>query len=299
MHRTYKKNFTDGRLLLAIALAGLVFLGECAAENVKNQPIARSKADPYERVNRKIFQFNDTVDEYLAEPIANAYKAITPQFVRTGIFNFYNNLETANTIVNAFLQGKPRQGLDNTGRLLVNSTLGLAGFVDVAKYLNLEHNDEDFDQTLALWGLPSGPYLVLPFLGPTTVRGIPGILFDTAANPTSYVGIPVQLLYLLNARANAQGALQFIDEAALDRYLFTRESFLQWRQNLASDGQFASLDYFEEFAEADTANAAGFPGSVETFNTASNAFTGATAAFDKTALHFRTVLAKLSGSQKQ
>jgi phospholipid-binding lipoprotein MlaA len=117
---------------------------------------------------------------------------------------------------------------------------------DVAKQFGLEQNEEDFEQTLAVWGVPQGSYLVLPFLGPSTARGIPGSIFDTAANPVTYVGAPVQLVAMLNARANAEGALKFIDEAALDPYVFTRESFLQWRKSLALDGKVdPSDDLFE------------------------------------------------------
>jgi len=107
----------------------------------------------------------------------------------------------------------------------------------VAKTVGLEQNDEDFDQTLAVWGVPQGSYIVLPLLGPITTRGIPGAVFDTAANPANYVGAPIQAISLVNARANAEGSLKFIDEAALDPYVFTRESFLQWRTHLVNDGK--------------------------------------------------------------
>jgi phospholipid-binding lipoprotein MlaA len=135
------------------------------------------------------------------------------------------------------LQAKFDQSGRDTGRFLMNSTLGMAGLFDVAKTVGLEQNDEDFEQTLAVWGVPQGSYLVLPLLGPITTRGIPGAVFDTAANPSTYVGAPVQVISLINTRANAEGALKFIDEAALDPYVFTRESFLQWRNHLATDGK--------------------------------------------------------------
>jgi phospholipid-binding lipoprotein MlaA len=126
----------------------------------------------------------------------------------------------------------------------MNSTLGMAGLFDVAKSVGLEQNDEDFDQTLAVWGVPQGSYIVLPFLGPITTRGIPGAVFDSAANPATYISpiIPIQALSMVNARANAEGSLKFIDEAALDPYVFTRESFLQWRNHLASDGKESPSD---------------------------------------------------------
>jgi phospholipid-binding lipoprotein MlaA len=170
--------------------------------------------------------------------------------MQTGVFNFFTNLKNINVVINDVLQAKFAQSAYDTGRFALNTTLGLGGFVDVAKSVGLEQNDEDFEQTLAVWGVPQGSYLVIPFLGPSTFRGIPGAAFDTAANPTSYVGWPVQLIYMLNSRANAEGALKFIDEAALDPYVFTRESFLQWRNNLATDGKSeSSLELDDELGE--------------------------------------------------
>jgi phospholipid-binding lipoprotein MlaA len=202
-----------------------------------------NKTDPYENFNRKMFGFNDTVDDYVAAPISNAYKWITPQFMQTGVYNFFNNLKNLNVVINDVLQAKFSQSGEDTVRLALNSTLGLGGLFDVARDVGLDQNEEDFEQTLAVWGVPQGSYLVLPIMGPSTMRGIPGAAFDTAANPASYVGLPVQLVSMLNSRASAEGALKFIDEAALDPYVFTRESFLQWRNNLATDGKYeASSD---------------------------------------------------------
>ena len=197
-----------------------------------------------------MYDFNDAVDDYVAKPVSDAYKWATPQFMQTGVFNFFSNLKNINVIINDVLQAKFAQSAHDTGRFALNTTLGLGGFVDVAKDVGLEQNEEDFDQTLAVWGVPRGSYLVIPLLGPTTMRGIPGAAFDTAANPSSYVGLPVQLISLLNARANAEGSLRFIDEAALDPYVFTRESFLQWRKNLATDGKSEStVDFYDELSE--------------------------------------------------
>jgi phospholipid-binding lipoprotein MlaA len=153
------------------------------------------------------------------------------------------------------MQGKLMQGVEDTGRFTVNSTIGLLGLFDVATEIGLEKHDEDFAQTLAVWGVPQGPYLVLPILGPSTSRGVPGAVFDTAANPASYVGFPIQVVQMLNARANAEGALKFIDEAALDPYVFTRESFLQYRNHLITDGESEItddlLDLEDEFFDED------------------------------------------------
>ena len=203
--------------------------------------------DPYESFNRKMYDFNDSVDTYVASPLANSYKFITPQLVQTGVFNFFNNLKGVNVVLNDVLQAKFSQSAADLGRFTLNSTAGLGGFIDVAKHIGLEQSDEDFDQTLAVWGVPQGSYLVLPFVGPNTVRGMPATAFDAAANPASYasaityyISAPVQVMSALNARANAEGSLKFINEAALDKYVFTRESFLQWRKNLENDGKVSS-----------------------------------------------------------
>jgi len=236
--RSVKMQQTFSGILIGAAIA----LSGCATTGVVEQPTVANKTDPYENFNRKMFGFNDHVDNYVAEPISNAYKWITPQFMQTGVFNFFNNLKNVNVVINDVLQAKFSQSAEDTGRLAINSTVGLGGLFDVAKHVGLEQNEEDFDQTLAVWGVPQGSYLVLPILGPSTARGIPGAVFDTAANPASYVGMPVQLVSMLNARASAEGALKFIDEAALDPYVFTRESFLQWRNNLATDGKAEASD---------------------------------------------------------
>lgn len=196
-----------------------------------------SKDDPYEEFNRSMFYFNEELDDYLGEPISSAYDFITPDFVQTGIGNFFDNLKGINVVLNDLMQGKLLQAGEDTGRFLLNTTVGLAGIFDVATEVGLEKHDEDFAQTLAVWGVPQGPYLVLPILGSITGRGIPGIIFDTAANPATYSPIPIRSLEMLNERAKADTALKVIDEGAMDPYIFTRESFLQSRRHLITDGQ--------------------------------------------------------------
>jgi phospholipid-binding lipoprotein MlaA len=244
---------------IGCCLVLIFLLGGCATttEPIGHQSTTNA-VDPYENVNRKIYIFNDAVDDYVSKPVSDAYKFITPQFVQTGVSNFFNNLQTINVVFNDLLQGKLAQGTRDTQRFLMNTTLGVAGIFDVAKTVGLDQNDEDFEQTFAVWGVPQGSYLVLPFVGPITVRGIPGAVFDTAANPISYVGAPllsnyigtpIQAISLINKRANAEGSIKFIDEAALDPYVFTRESFLQWRSHLASDGKSKSDTEVLEFEE--------------------------------------------------
>jgi phospholipid-binding lipoprotein MlaA len=215
-----------------------------AIDTVEEEEEEEDSVDPFEGFNRKTYGFNESVDDYLLEPVSDAYLWVTPEFFQQGISNFFNNLKDINVVVNDLLQGKVVQSGEDTGRFLVNSTLGIGGLFDVATGMGLERHEEDFAQTLAVWGVPQGPYLIIPFLGPMTTRGVPGSLFDTAANPATYVGYPIQLLQMLNARANADGALSFIDEAALDPYIFTRESFLQYRKNLIADGNIEFEDDF-------------------------------------------------------
>ncbi|MGZ8190719.1 MAG: MlaA family lipoprotein [Methylococcaceae bacterium] len=287
-------------------LVGILSLSGCAT-NAANQKIVASKADPYENVNRKVYVFNDTVDNYIAEPISDAYRYITPQFVQTGVFNFYNNLKNINVVVNDVLQAKFKQSTKDTGRFVINSTVGLVGLFDVAKKIGLEQNEEDFDQTLAVWGVPSGPYLVIPLLGPSTTRGIPGAVFDTAANPSSYVGAPIQLISLLNTRANAEGSLKFIDEAALDPYLFTRESFLQWRESLATDGKSqASSEFDDELEEGDLESNSKETSSLNNkssvdrkgFTQVADSFSNISQSFDETAKSFEQASNKLDQLKK-
>jgi phospholipid-binding lipoprotein MlaA len=293
---------------LSSLIIGMLALSGCASTSNSGQPIAVNKVDPYENINRKIYNFNDKVDNYVAEPISDVYRAITPQFMQTGVFNFFNNLKGINIVVNDVLQGKFSQSARDTGRFAMNSTFGLGGLFDVAKKVGLEQNNEDFDQTLAVWGIPSGKYLVIPLLGPVTTRGIPGAVFDTAANPASYVGAPVQLLSLLNTRANAEGALKFIDEAALDPYVFTRESFLQWRNSLATDGQSQANEEFDEALEEEDGsssvkeNAANinepFRVKVNSFEQASHSFGHVSEKFDEATKSFEEANNKIGRLKK-
>jgi phospholipid-binding lipoprotein MlaA len=195
-----------------------------------------SRIDPYEGFNRSMYGFNMGLDKYLFKPVSDGYKFITPDFVETGVSNFFNNLKGINVVLNDVLQGKFRQGASDAGRFLTNTTIGVAGLIDVASELGLQHNVEDFGQTLAVWGVQEGAYLVLPVMGPTTIRDGGGLIVDKAANPGTYVPF-TGILEGINDRAKAEGALNFINEAALDPYVFTRESFLQYRQHLINDGK--------------------------------------------------------------
>ncbi|MGR9116688.1 MAG: MlaA family lipoprotein [Gammaproteobacteria bacterium] len=233
----------------ALFLSGCASTGEVANDNLAQQPAVVSPVDPYEGFNRSMYGFNMGVDKYLLKPVADSYQFITPDFMQTGVTNFFNNLKGINVVLNDLLQGKFKQSASDTGRFLTNSTIGVLGLFDVATDLGLEANVEDFGQTLAVWGVDQGPYLVLPILGPTTVRDGPAIIVDKAANPGTYVP-GTGIIEGINERANADGALKFIDEAALDPYVFTRESFLQYRNNLINDGKVDSSNYDLDLEEA-------------------------------------------------
>lgn len=238
-----EKSFSS---LIIFFITATLLLSGCASNKTIETEDEVTEIDPYEDFNRDMFEFNDSLDTHVLAPVSDAYLWATPQFVQTGIANFFDNLRGINLVLNDIMQGKMEQGLDDSGRFFVNSVFGLGGLFDVATDLGLERHDEDFAQTLAVWGVPQGPYWVLPVLGPITTRGMPGGVFDAAANPVAYVGggfgFPIQLLHMVNARANAESGLELIEEAALDPYVFTRESFLQYRNNLITDGTFMDTD---------------------------------------------------------
>jgi phospholipid-binding lipoprotein MlaA len=175
--------------------------------------------------------------------VATVYKAVLPQFVRTGVTNFYNNLYDVLTAVNNLLQGKVGDASSDVGRIALNTTVGLAGLIDVATELGLEKHKEDFGQTLGRWGVPSGPYLQIPLLGPSSFRDGVGSLVDLKLDPIFWIWrdhIPTRnsvfALYIINLRENLLDSTKILDEAALDPYEFQRDAYLQRRRNLVYDG---------------------------------------------------------------
>ncbi|MCK5728420.1 MAG: VacJ family lipoprotein [Methylococcales bacterium] len=233
-----KKQKKNLYLVASLCLSALLLLEGCANTNGS----IVSNDDPYEEVNRSVFGFNASVDNYVGKPVSAAYDYITPDLVQTGIGNFFSNLKDINVVLNDVMQGKLLQAGQDTGRFLLNTSVGLAGIFDVATMVGLEKHNEDFAQTLGVWGVPKGPYLVLPLIGPATTRGIPGMVFDAAANPATYVPFPIRSLELLNMRTQKAGTFKIIKEGALDPYLFTRESFLQSRKYLVTDGEVELTD---------------------------------------------------------
>ena len=214
--------------------------------------------DPLESINRPIFTFNQKADQYLMKPVAKGYRAITPKFIQRGVSNFFGNISDLFTAGNDVLQGKGKQAGQDTLRVLLNSTLGIAGLFDVATPMGLEKHDEDFGQTLGKWGLGSGPYLVLPFLGPSTLRDSSNYVVSYYASPLNEVsdGQSRYSLVGLNAvdtRAKLLGTDELLDDA-LDPYTFLRDAWLQRRHNLVHDGQPpAPLDMGEDDSPDDEA----------------------------------------------
>lgn len=236
-------------LSITFLFTACLFFGGCTSQvMIKDQAVQAIEVDPYENFNRKIFIFNKKLNDYVIKPISDTYTFLTPKFVQTRIHNFFDNLQNINSLLNNVMQGKARQGIQDVGRLAINSTIGLAGLFDVATKVGLEKHNEDFAQTLAVWGVPQGPYLVLPIVGPLTGRGIPGGVFDLATNPINYIYLPVQVIRVFDIVSNAEVNLKFIDEASLDAYIFTRESFLQFRKHLINDGNYEiTNDLFYEY----------------------------------------------------
>jgi phospholipid-binding lipoprotein MlaA len=200
------------------------------------------KADPLEGLNRATFKVNETVDDYVLKPVAKGYQAVTPGFVRSGVSNAFSNIGDVGTSVNNLLQGKPGNAVSDAGRFLVNSTLGILGLFDVATGMGLDKHEEDFGQTLGSWGVGSGPFLVLPILGPSTLRDTVARPVDAYTGYSRYMGhVPTrnstQALEIINFRADLLNTTSTLDEASLDKYQFIRDAYLQRRLSQVYDGK--------------------------------------------------------------
>ncbi len=240
--------------LLPVLLGAVLFAG-CA-----KLPPGESY-DPAEKVNRGVYAFNDGIDRILIGPLSRGYVAVTPDPVRESISNFFDNIGYGNTILNDFLQGKGGQGFADLGRLVINTTLGIGGLFDVASHMGLEKHDEDFGQTLGVWGSGPGAYAVYPLLGPNTMRDTPDLVFETVTNGLFYaafflnaaVTIPITVLKTLDERSRAENSIRFVNELALDPYVFTREAWLQHRDFLIYDGNPPEPEVSDDDEEFDDA----------------------------------------------
>jgi phospholipid-binding lipoprotein MlaA len=215
-----------GAIAITVAMTG------CATSNPH---------DPLEGFNRAMFEFNDTLDQAALKPAAKAYKNVLPSFVQAGVGNFFGNLGDVWTAVNNFLQGKIEAGALDVVRVTANSTLGVLGLFDIASDSGVPKHREDFGQTLGYWGVPSGPYVVLPFFGASTVRDTAALPVDIYGNPWTYkeptrwrnVGSAVRVV---DTRAALLDASNLLEDAALDRYQFVRDAYMQRRLNQVYDG---------------------------------------------------------------
>ena len=220
---------------------------------LSNQVLAETThipEDPWEGFNRKVYVFNDTLDTYALKPVAKGYRAVTPDPVEDGIGRMFSNLGEIVNVMNDVLQGKFRQAGNDTGRFLVNTTVGLVGFFDVAKNFGMPKSaGEDFGQTLGVWGLDDGPYIVLPLFGPTTLRDGPAKLVDHLVNPINEIDhVPTRnTIYGVDVVSTRAELLKAEELISGDEYSFIRDAYLQHREFLLKDGNVE--DDFGEYGE--------------------------------------------------
>lgn len=217
--------------------------GESGATTTANEASSgRSQKDPWERLNRRIYDFNEAVDAAVLKPVALGYRAVVPGWLRTGIDNMIGNLGDVWSTVNLVLQAKPQPAFEMGVRVVTNTVFGLGGFLDVAEEAGLSRQNEDFGQTLGAWGVGSGPYLVLPLLGPSTLRDTAALPLDFKASPSAIAFKEVRdqnggtVLQLINTRVKLLDATRLLDDIALDRYILLRDAYLARRRNQVYDG---------------------------------------------------------------
>lgn len=233
----------------AILLAGILVSG-CASM----PPGEGVEYDPWEKTNRKLYRFNEVVDKATLKPVAKAYQKVVPKPVRKGVTNFYRNLSAPRSAINNFLQGKPTYGLQEITRFLFNSTFGIGGLIDVAARAGVESHPEDFGQTAAVWGVPPGPYVMLPILGPRTLRDAVFQPLDIAADPlyhydVSSVRDPLYVLRLIDLRTRLLSLEKLLQDSK-DPYITIRESVLQNREFQVYDGDPPlDEDMYDEFLD--------------------------------------------------
>jgi len=224
--------------LLALSLVALIV--GCASIPAGVPP---SPDDPWEPFNRSVFEFNEGLDKYVLKPVVSGYRFVLPEFIREGVYNFFSNYNDIYTALNNLLQGKPDYAFNDLMRVVVNTTMGLGGLIDLATPGGLEKHKEDFGQTFGVWGVPSGPYVVLPFFGPSSVRDTFGTVADLE---TDYlfkyipdVGLRNSLtgLRVVNARNTYYEAGDLLDGAAIDKYSFLRDAYIQRRKYQINEGR--------------------------------------------------------------
>ena len=228
-------------LVLVAALAGGCATVASTATSAAAAPAAAPTSDPWENWNRKVFAFNEGLDENFLKPVATVYAKVVPQFVRRSVDNFFGNAADAWSAVNNLLQGKFQYAMEDTVRFTTNSVFGFAGLLDIATEFGLDHRYEDFGQTLGTWGFGAGAYVVWPLFGPSTVRDSIALPLDRSVSPALIIDNGgaqwgITALQVINTRANLLGASQLLDDIALDKYSFLRDAYLQRRRSLVFDG---------------------------------------------------------------
>lgn len=253
---TINKNLLLTSMAISMALAG------CASTQGPNSN------DDWHGWNHGAQQFNDTVDKNVLKPVAKGYDAITPKIVDEGITNFFSNLNDVGVTVNDLLQLKFLQGGMDLSRFIINTTAGVGGFIDVAKMVDLPKHNEDFGQTLGFWGVPSGPYLVLPFYGPSSPRDFVGIIGDAALNPLTYVSIfggwiggavsgGARAVDVVDTRASLMTTEKVVNEGSVNRYDFIKNAYEQRREYLIHDGNPPSNDVDDLDDDTDSSSGTG------------------------------------------
>jgi phospholipid-binding lipoprotein MlaA len=239
----------------------ITFFLSCVLALLISGCASQTNKDPLEGMNRGIYKFNDVTDKAVFKPVASAYKTITPSPIRTGFSNFFNNLSSITSVLNNLLQFKFSNAFSEAGRFVINSTFGLAGFIDVAGMDKVPVHKEDFGQTLGHWGMGTGAYLVLPFIGPSDVRDATGLVVDTVTtDPITYthnigeIRLHNQLRagQFVDTRAQLLDATDLVDDASLDPYAFMRDAYLQRRASLVQDGLVPKELIKDEFFEEDS-----------------------------------------------
>ncbi len=219
-----------------ILFFNLILLSACASV-----PGGPTEGDPFESYNRAMFSFNEGLDDYILKPVTEGYNTVMPRPVKTGVSNFFSNLGDIFVILNDLLQFKFKQAAQDTSRFVFNSTIGLLGLIDVATPMGIPRHNEDLGQTLATWGIGDGPYIVLPFFGSRTMRGTAGFIVESVYDPVYKIKNQDTLwstvsLRAIDTRYKLLKASRIVEQAALDKYSFIRDAYLQHRKNLIYDG---------------------------------------------------------------
>jgi len=232
--------FVLRKIKQAILLGSVLSIVGCASIPAGSE---RSPQDPWEPFNRSVFEFNEGLDTYLLKPVVAGYRFILPEFVRDGIYNFFSNYNDIYTALYNLLQGKPDYAFNDLMRVVVNTTMGLGGLIDLATPGGLEKHKEDWGQTLGVWGVPSGPYVVLPFFGPSNVRDTFGTVADLESDylfrllPDVALRNSITGLRVVNARNTYYEAGDLLDGAAIDKYSFVRDAYIQRRAYQINEGR--------------------------------------------------------------